>query len=62
MNDRVNIILTPDEYGDGTKTHSVTVHLDGIPISDADGPTLEYALLQLVENLAIQISLLEKKP
>lgn len=51
----IDIVFIPDQYDDGRKTHTVSVLVNGIPHYDADGPTMEWALLQLIHNLVQEL-------
>lgn len=48
----VQIVMSPDEYANGEKTCTVSLLVDGSPMLDADGPTFEYALMQLIHFMA----------
>lgn len=48
----IEIVVTADHYEDGKPTTVVSVFVNGVPSYDADGPTMEFGLLMLVEQLA----------
>lgn len=56
MNERVDIRYVPAVYDDGRKTCVVSVYLDGSPMFDADGPTFEWALLEVIEKIMLYMA------